>query len=449
MADKRVQVEQRVSGVGRARARAWRLVIALAVLIAPVAISDAEAQVSPYASITVAWDANPEPEVTGYFVYVGTSSGVYDERHDVGPRTRFRHAGLTDQEYFFAVAAYSDTATSPLSAEVSAIGNPWFDVTADASGAAGPCSDCMARVFRARGLGAISALTTTRDGRLFFIEDRRHIRIAAAPSAAVLPPALSARDGVEFTGLALASDFERSGHVFVAATRRNTDGTRDITIVRYRDVHNRLGEGAVAVSGLRLWSDRDAPFTVDRLGRIYVAMPLDGRVHGDPHAGYLLWFEANGRVPAEARGGSPILAHGFASPVALDAEGGELWLVGADAAWTRSIARLTPQLHAGGEWPRVPTGIPSGAPAADAAASPAQAFDAHGDGMPGRALVIDTAGRLQPLQTFGFSPAQRLPSIEWPSRERPVAVAIGLNNDVFVAVRQADGTFAIEAIPAR
>ncbi len=75
----------------------------------------------PLASVTLAWDPNNEPEVTGYRLYYGTESGTYTSVIDVG--------NLVDRElsdlaygttYYFAVTAYSaDGLESPLSNEVS------------------------------------------------------------------------------------------------------------------------------------------------------------------------------------------------------------------------------------------------------------------------------------------------------------------------------------------
>jgi hypothetical protein len=448
MAYRGIQVKQRVSRHGeKTAAGMWRMVLALAVVLVAAATTQAEAAAPSV--ITVVWDANPEPEVTGYHVYVGTRPGVYDQKFDAGPSTTFRYTATSGEQYYFAVAAYSDTATSPLSAEISAFAEPIFELFASASSDAA-CTGCADRLLRAAGLGSVSAVTPADDGRLFFVEDRRHVRIAAAAPGAAAPPALSTREGVDITGIALAPDFERTRFVFVALAQRRADGTRDLRIVRYREVQSRLGEAAVVVSGLRLWSDRDAPFTMDRTGRIFVAMPLDGRAHGDPYAGHLLWFDGDGRVPAESRGGSPVLAHGFAAPVALVSEGDNLWVVGADAGWHRSIARLTPQLPAGAAWPLVPVGVPTAAPADDPSV-PAHAFAARGaiGTTSGVAIVLDAAGRLQPLITSGHAPAEQLRGFDWFAAEAPVSVAIGAGNEVFVAFRQGDGTFAIEEIAAR
>ena len=39
------------------------------------------------AQVTLAWDANTEPDVAGYKIYSGTSSGNYDNVIDVGNQT--------------------------------------------------------------------------------------------------------------------------------------------------------------------------------------------------------------------------------------------------------------------------------------------------------------------------------------------------------------------------
>ena len=69
--------------------------------------------------ITLAWDANTEPNLAGYMVYYDTdgSGAPYDGDDavegespiDVGDLTEFTLSGLSDgQVYFFAVTAYND-----------------------------------------------------------------------------------------------------------------------------------------------------------------------------------------------------------------------------------------------------------------------------------------------------------------------------------------------------
>ncbi|MFQ5598858.1 MAG: fibronectin type III domain-containing protein, partial [Nitrospiria bacterium] len=67
--------------------------------------------VAPYAyggSASLSWNANTEPDLAGYKVYVGKSAGTYDTSMNVGNTTSHTVTGLADGTYFFAVTA-SDT----------------------------------------------------------------------------------------------------------------------------------------------------------------------------------------------------------------------------------------------------------------------------------------------------------------------------------------------------
>jgi hypothetical protein len=59
------------------------------------------------ATVTVAWDPNPEPTVAGYNMYYGTSSGRYTSSVDVGSATRCAISALQEGvTYYLAVTAY-------------------------------------------------------------------------------------------------------------------------------------------------------------------------------------------------------------------------------------------------------------------------------------------------------------------------------------------------------
>src|SRR5215510_7069685 len=75
------------------------------------------------ASITLQWDRNPEPEVTGYTLSYGTRSGVYDTRVDVGNVTSYLLTlnPATTRTYYFVVTARSAGGESDPSAEVSTV----------------------------------------------------------------------------------------------------------------------------------------------------------------------------------------------------------------------------------------------------------------------------------------------------------------------------------------
>jgi hypothetical protein len=58
-------------------------------------------------TINLAWDPNPEPQVIGYIVHVGTQAGTYTQHIDVGPATTWSFANAAaGQQYCFAVSAY-------------------------------------------------------------------------------------------------------------------------------------------------------------------------------------------------------------------------------------------------------------------------------------------------------------------------------------------------------
>ncbi len=61
--------------------------------------------------VSLAWDANAEPDIAGYRVHYGTTSGVYTETIDVGNHIEAEVLNLSENiTYFFAVTAYNPAA---------------------------------------------------------------------------------------------------------------------------------------------------------------------------------------------------------------------------------------------------------------------------------------------------------------------------------------------------
>src|SRR2546422_5063080 len=95
---------------------------------------------SSAAQVTLAWDANTEPDLAGYKLYYGLSSGSYQFSVDVGNVTSYTLSGLLDGRiYYFAATAYNvSLAESGFSNEVSkAIADvtpPTVSITAPAAG---------------------------------------------------------------------------------------------------------------------------------------------------------------------------------------------------------------------------------------------------------------------------------------------------------------------------
>jgi PKD repeat protein len=70
-------------------------------------------------TLTLMWDFNTEPEVTGYVVHVGTQPGVYSQSVNVGNTDRYVFSSaVAGQQYCFVVFAYAGDLMSPPSAEV-------------------------------------------------------------------------------------------------------------------------------------------------------------------------------------------------------------------------------------------------------------------------------------------------------------------------------------------
>lgn len=62
------------------------------------------------ASAVGTWDANTEPDLAGYKIYYGTSSGVYGTPIDVGNVTTYKVEALADStNYCFALTAYDNS----------------------------------------------------------------------------------------------------------------------------------------------------------------------------------------------------------------------------------------------------------------------------------------------------------------------------------------------------
>ncbi len=72
-------------------------------------------------SMILAWDANPESDISGYRVHLGTTSGEYSIVQDVGNRTSFDLSELSPVgTYYCAVQAYNSSGLmSELSVEIS------------------------------------------------------------------------------------------------------------------------------------------------------------------------------------------------------------------------------------------------------------------------------------------------------------------------------------------
>jgi hypothetical protein len=81
---------------------------------------------APAADVSLIWDPSITPDVSGYKVYVGTSSGIYGAPITIGNQTSYTVTGLSNGTYYFVVTSFDLYGNeSDFSNEVSAtIGTP-------------------------------------------------------------------------------------------------------------------------------------------------------------------------------------------------------------------------------------------------------------------------------------------------------------------------------------
>jgi len=204
----------------------------------------------------------------------------------------------------------------------------------------------------ARDLVDPTSLTPAPDGRLFFVESGTKIRVVAN-QVLLHEPALTAPPSTRIVGMAVDGDFNESHIVYVASTDQTRTKTVTLSITRYREVANTLGEAATIVTGLPFAPDALAPLAVDASGLLYVAMPS---VNADDESGTVLRLTRDGQVPRDNAKASPIVAFGYNRPTALaiDSADGQIWVSGHSARWTHGISTFSVKSDQGAAWPRMP-----------------------------------------------------------------------------------------------
>jgi len=71
-------------------------------------IDESDAQPCTNECVTLAWDPNTEPDLAGYKIYYGASSGTYTANVDVGNVTTYTVTGLTPGVTYYFVATAHD-----------------------------------------------------------------------------------------------------------------------------------------------------------------------------------------------------------------------------------------------------------------------------------------------------------------------------------------------------
>lgn len=208
-------------------------------------------------------------------------------------------------------------------------------VTAQTSSAANRSTLRDASTVRAStvadGVASPVDLAFAPDGRLFVAERAGRIRIVHPASASagqagpIAEPAIALADtlaGGELLALALDPQFARTHAVFAIYTERARSGELMFTLARFREVSDTLGDRAVLLDGVPASTSPSAALRFGPDGKLYAAFDDGGDVRRRHDAGSLngkvLRLNVDGTTPADARGGTPVYADGYGSPVALD-----------------------------------------------------------------------------------------------------------------------------------
>lgn len=90
----------------------FKILTALALSAIGISLQPAQAAFGPGTlhSVTLAWNAVPETNITGYKVHVGTVPGEYTQTHDAGMDLSYSVEGLEyGTTYYFSVKTVADT----------------------------------------------------------------------------------------------------------------------------------------------------------------------------------------------------------------------------------------------------------------------------------------------------------------------------------------------------
>lgn len=178
----------------------------------------------------------------------------------------------------------------------------------------------------ADGLEAPTDLAFAPDGRIFIAERAGRIRIISGGRLLDEPAiALGETLGADIQLLALALDprFERTRYAYAIYTAPARSGDPMFTLARFREVSDTLGDRAVLLDAVPASSPSpSAALRFGPDGQLYAAFDDGGdpRRRRDPASvnGKVLRLNADGTTPGDARGGTPVYADGYGSPVALD-----------------------------------------------------------------------------------------------------------------------------------
>ena len=249
---------------------------------------------------------------------------------------------LTAGRHTFEIVTFFDSGTgmvesprsAPLQLTVSGVVSQSAAAAAssDVTFAASDGLELHAHVLAADLIDPVDVAVDAR-GRAFVAERSGTLRIVDADSTAIdsapLEPLFGVRDlGSQAVAIALAPDFARSGLLYTLSAQPAANGSR-LFVTRFRELQGRLGEAAVVISyDISGLGAPDGALRFGPDGAMYIAA---GGL--DNASGRILRFLADGHVPADNSGASPLYWSVDLMPAGLD------WRPADASLWTIETSR--------------------------------------------------------------------------------------------------------------
>src|SRR5262249_43816716 len=160
-------------------------------------------------------------------------------------------------------------------------------------------------------------LIAERSGQVRVVREGRLLSEPAVSLADTIGP-----DG-QLLAIALDPQFDRNGFVYTIYTAPDRSGAMAFTLARFREVGDTLGDRAVLLDAAPASSSLpSAALRFGPDGKLYAAYDDGGdpRSASDPASmnGKILRLNADGTMPGDTRGSTPVYMGTFGSPVAID-----------------------------------------------------------------------------------------------------------------------------------
>ena len=308
-------------------------------------------------------------------------------------------------------------------------------------------TECFAVTVIASDVAPVKRLLPLPDGRLLMLLESGAV-IMLPSGTSERPEFGSSGSGpvVDVVDVAVDPDFDVNRFLYFATTAAARDGRRTISVVRARELVDRVGEAATIVADLPAAPGGNPAISIGPDRRIYLAMP-GAAEDRTAYGGHILRFTGEGRAAGNDRNGSPILARGFPQPTRLAWDGVSRLLIASEESGPAPGLAVLPVQLGSVQWPVAYISVagtiadPPNAGLSDLAMAPAVGATADvatlartGDNPQVLRLARVTVGNHPEITAARAIPLGSL---------APTAIAFASDGDLVVAARHGEGPGAV------